>query len=227
MMKKHLRYLFLLTLYLSCLPALQAQDQKPPFWDEIQTLKQQDSLQQPPRQAILFVGSSSFRMWDNLQEMFPNHQIINRGFGGSNLLDLKYYLQDIVFPYEPKQVVIYSGENDIASGTVEAREVVQRFDDVFTAIRKELPQVPITFVSMKPSLSRKQYMPVIQEANALIKYYLQKHPHTAYVDVYQPMLGPDGKPRPDIFLSDNLHMNQQGYRIWQKAIEPHLIQTKQ
>jgi lysophospholipase L1-like esterase len=226
-MKKHLRYLFLLTLYLGCLPTLQAQNQKPPFWDEIQTFKQQDSLQQPPRQAILFVGSSSFRMWDNLQEMFPNHQIINRGFGGSNLLDLKYYLEDIVFPYEPKQVVIYSGENDIASGTVEAREVVRRFDAVFTAIRKKLPQVPITFVSMKPSPSRKQYMPVMQEANALIKYYLQKHPHTAYVDVYQPMLGPDGKPQPDIFLSDNLHMNQQGYRIWQKAIEPHLIQTKQ
>ncbi|MHC2991236.1 hypothetical protein OB13_06415 [Pontibacter sp. HJ8] len=226
-MPKHLRYLLLLTLYLGRLPALQAQDQKPPFWDEIQTFKQQDSLQQPPRQAILFVGSSSFRMWDNLQEMFPSHQIINRGFGGSNLLDLKYYLEDIVFAYEPKQVVIYSGENDIASGTVEAKEVVRRFDAVFTAIRKKLPQVPISFVSMKPSPSRKQYMPVIREANALIKYYLQKHPNTAYVDVYQPMLGPDGKPQPDIFLSDNLHMNQQGYRIWQKAIEPHLIQTKQ
>jgi lysophospholipase L1-like esterase len=225
-MKNPLRFLLLLTLYLGCLTTLQAQQKQAPFWKEIQAFKRQDSLQQPPKQAILFVGSSSFKMWDNMQEMFPAHQLINRGFGGSNLLDLKLYLNDIVFPYEPRQIVIYSGENDIASGTVDAKEVVRRFDAVFTAIREKLPQVPVVFVSIKPSPSRAQYLPVMQEANALIKYYLQKRQHTAFVDVYQPMLTAAGKPRPEIFISDNLHLNQQGYQIWHKAIEPHLIENK-
>lgn len=181
----------------------------------------------PPRQAILFVGSSSFRMWDSLQQMFPNHTIINRGFGGSNLLDLQRYMADIVFPYNPSQIVIYSGENDIASDNVSAQDVLQRFDVVFTAIRQKLPTVPVSFVSIKPSPSRIKYMPLMQEANALIQNYLRAKPRTSYVDVYQPMLTPNGRPRPDIFLADSLHMNQNGYRIWQKAIQPHLTNNKQ
>ncbi|MBD1396380.1 G-D-S-L family lipolytic protein [Pontibacter sp. JH31] len=198
----------------------------PPFWDEIRAFKQQDAAQMPPRQAILFVGSSSIRMWDNLQEMFPDKQVINRGFGGSNLLDLQYYLADIVFPYDPRQIVIYSGENDIASDTVSAQDVLQRFEEVFTSIRQKLPEVPVTFVSIKPSPSRRKYMPVMEEANALIRSYLQAKPNTSYVDVYQPMLIQNGKPRPDIFIADSLHMNQNGYRIWQKAIEPYLTNNK-
>jgi lysophospholipase L1-like esterase len=198
----------------------------PPFWDEIQAFKQQDAAQMPPRQAILFVGSSSFRMWENMQEMFPEQQIINRGFGGSNLLDLQHYLADVVFPYDLKQIVIYSGENDIASDTVNSQDVLQRFDVVFNSIRQVLPAVPITFVSIKPSPSRRKYMPVMQEANALIQNYLQTKPNASYVDVYQPMLTQDGRPRPDIFIADSLHMNQNGYRIWQKAIEPLLTNNK-
>jgi lysophospholipase L1-like esterase len=198
----------------------------PPFWDEIQAFKQQDAAQMPPRQAILFVGSSSFRMWENMQEMFPEQQIINRGFGGSNLLDLQHYLADVVFPYDLKQIVIYSGENDIASDTVNSQDVLQRFDMVFNSIRQVLPAVPITFVSIKPSPSRRKYMPVMQEANALIQNYLQTKPNASYVDVYQPMLTQDGRPRPDIFIADSLHMNQNGYRIWQKAIEPLLTNNK-
>lgn len=180
----------------------------------------------PPKQATLFVGSSSFRMWENMQEMFPDQQIINRGFGGSNLLDLQRYLEDIVLPYYPKQIVIYAGENDIASDTVSAQDVLQRFDQVFTSIRQKLPEVPITFVSIKPSPSRRKYMPEMQEANALIRRYLLQKQHTSYVDVYPLMLTQQGRPRPDIFIADSLHMNQSGYRIWQKAIEPHLTNNK-
>lgn len=238
-----LLYLFLLLAGIACSTQEQTQQaetqtQQPeeqeletqtptPFWDEIQAFKQQDAAQMPPRQAVLFVGSSSFRMWQNMQKMFPEQQIINRGFGGSNLLDLQYYLADIVFPYDPKQIVIYSGENDIASDTVSAQDVLQRFDEVFTSIRQKLPEVPITFVSIKPSPSRRKYMPVMEEANALIKTYLKQKPQTSYVDVYHPMLTEDGRPRADIFIADSLHMNQNGYRIWQKAIEPHLTITKQ
>ncbi len=195
------------------------QENKPPFWQEIQDFKKQDSVQAPPKDAILFVGSSSFRMWNNVQEMFPKHTILNRGFGGSNLVDLQYYLNDIVFPYQPKQIIVYSGENDIAAGDVSASDVLQRFDTVFQSIRTQLPNVPVVFVSIKPSPSRKQFMPVMQEANALIRDYLKKEPNTGYVDVYSLMLQKNGKPKADIFLGDSLHMNQKGYAIWQKALK--------
>ncbi|QCR21478.1 SGNH/GDSL hydrolase family protein [Pontibacter sp. SGAir0037] len=214
---------FLLSLLLLCiLGTAQAQQNKPPFWDEIQAFKKQDSLQAPPKDAILFVGSSSFRMWGNVQEMFPEHKIINRGFGGSTLPDLAYYLNDIVFPYQPRQVVIYSGENDIASGTVHAQEVFKRFEAVFTAIREKLPKATLTFVSIKPSPSREQYMPVVVEANNLIKSYLKKQKNAQFVDVYPLMLQKNGKPMADIFIEDNLHMNQKGYTIWQNALRPYL-----
>ncbi len=180
----------------------------------------------PPKQAILFVGSSSFRMWHNMQQMLPEYTVINRGFGGSNLLDLKRYLQDIVFPYKPKQIVIYSGENDIASGTVGAQEVLERFDDVFWAIRAELPDVPVVYVSIKPSPDRERYMPVMQASNELIKHFLKDKPGTSYADVYKPMLQKNGRPRPDIFIQDNLHMNEKGYAIWVKALKPHLAKSK-
>ncbi|GAA4438598.1 SGNH/GDSL hydrolase family protein [Pontibacter saemangeumensis] len=204
------------------LPTAQAQDDKPPFWDEIQAYKQQDSAQMAPKDAILFVGSSSFRMWDSMQEMFPNHTVINRGFGGSNLLDLKYYLNDIVLPYQPKQIVIYSGENDLAGGTVQAPEVLARFQDVFQSIRQEMPQVPIVYVSIKPSPSRWQYKPVMEEANKLIRAYLKSQPKAKFVDVYSLMLDKGKKPKSEIFLDDSLHMNNKGYQIWQKALTPHL-----
>ncbi|GAB3532449.1 SGNH/GDSL hydrolase family protein [Pontibacter brevis] len=202
--------------------SVKAQENTPPFWDEIQHYKQQDSVQMPPENAILFVGSSSIRMWDSLQEMFPKRAVINRGFGGSNLLDLKYYLNDIVLPYQPKQIVIYSGENDIPSDTVQAPEVLARFKDVFEGIRQEMPQVPIVFISIKPSPSRIQYLPVMQESNRLIQQYLKTQPKAKYVDVYSLMLDRNGRPMQDIFLNDNLHMNKKGYQIWKKALEPHL-----
>jgi lysophospholipase L1-like esterase len=217
-MKKYALLIIGLLFYIN----VKAQESKPPFWDEIQEFKQQDSVQMPPKDAILFVGSSSFRMWENLQEMFPKHTVINRGFGGSNLLDLKYYLNDIVLPYQPKQIVIYSGENDIAGGTVQAPEVLARFQDVFESIRQEMPQVPVVYVSIKPSPSRWDYKPIMEEANQLIRAYLKKQPKTTFVDVYKPMLNKSKRPKPEIFLEDSLHMNNKGYLIWQKAISPHL-----
>ena len=222
-MKRHntLHLVLLLLCYL-VLTAAQAQEEKPPFWDEIQAYKQQDSVQMPPKDAILFVGSSSFRMWDDMQKMFPKHTVINRGFGGSTLLDLKRYLGDIVLPYQPKQIVIYSGENDLAGGTVQAPEVLERFQDVFTSIRQEMPEVPIVYVSIKPSPSRWQFKPVMEEANKLIRAYMKAQPNTKFVDTYSLMLGRNKKPKPEIFLEDSLHMNNKGYKIWQKALSPHL-----
>lgn len=194
-----------------------------PFYGEIEAFKQQDSINPPPKSSILFVGSSSFRLWKDVQNDFPGYTIINRGFGGSSLPDVIRYADDIIFPYKPSQVVIYCGENDFAtSDAVNARIVFNRFTELFGRIKKELPDTHVLFVAIKPSLSRQKYMPEMVLANDMIRKYLKKYPKTGYVDVYSKMLLADGTPMPDIFLGDRLHMNKKGYAIWQKAIKPYL-----
>jgi len=195
-----------------------------PFAAEIAAFKKQDSIQPPPKNAILFVGSSSFRKWIDIQNYFPGYTIINRGFGGSILTDVIRYEKDIIFPYKPKQVVIYCGENDLAvSDTVTAQLVFERFKILFGDIRKNFPKISIAFISLKPSISRQKLMRKMEEANRLIKNFLIKQKKTAFIDVYHKMLKADGTPMNDIFIEDNLHMNGKGYAIWQKTIEPYLI----
>lgn len=201
-----------------------AQDQKPAFWDDIQAFKKQDSVSFPPKNAILFIGSSSFTMWKDVQQYFPSYRIINRGFGGSSLPDVIRYANDIILPYQPKQIVIYCGENDVAaSDTVTGKLVFNQFKQLFTIIRNRYPKVKVTYVSMKPSPSRQLLLSKMINGNELIKKYLSSKKRTSYVDVYLEMIDDEGKPRPDLFLDDNLHMNKTGYAIWQKLIEPHLL----
>lgn len=197
--------------------------QQPPFWDDIQNFKKQDSLHFPPKHAILFVGSSSFTKWTDVQDYFPGYTIINRSFGGSSLPDVIRYAYDIIFPYHPKQVVIYCGENDLAaSDTVSAATVFDRFRQLFYLIRKKIPNIPVVFVSLKPSPSRQKLMPKMEAANDMIKKFLSKRSKTGFVDVYHKMLKADGTPMDDIFMEDKLHMTAKGYAIWQKAIKPYL-----
>jgi lysophospholipase L1-like esterase len=191
---------------------------------EINEFKKQDSIAAPSQNAILFVGSSSFKLWTDVQSDFPGYTIINRGFGGSTLPDVIYYTKDIIIPYHPKQIVIYCGDNDLAaSDTVTAAMVAKRFQQLFYSIREALPKTTISYVSIKPSPSRMHLMNKMKEANALIKKFLQKQKRASYIDVFTPMLTADQKPKPEIFLKDNLHMNKEGYRIWQKAIKPYLL----
>jgi|SRR5580704_7381080 lysophospholipase L1-like esterase len=195
-----------------------------PFIDEIRAFEKQDSISPPPQQAILFIGSSSFRIWTDVQSYFPGHQIINRGFGGSSFPDLIRYADDIVFPYHPKQVVIYCGDNDLASSDrVTAKMVFQRFRKLFLLIRKKIRNENIVFVSIKPSPSRERLMPKMDESNTMIKEFLEAQKNTSFIDVYHPMLDGNGKPIGEIFTDDKLHMNKKGYSIWQKAIEPFLL----
>lgn len=201
-----------------------AQTAQPAFWDEIQSFKKQDSINFPARNQILFVGSSSLRMWTDIRNYFPGYKIINRGFGGSALPDLIRYADNIIFPYHPKQIVIYSGENDLAaSDTVTAELAFMRFKELFALIRKKLPQTPILFISIKPSPSRKNLMPEMVATNEMIKKFLKKKSKTGFVDVYHKMLKPNGQPMDDIFKEDKLHMTAKGYAIWQKAIKPYLL----
>jgi lysophospholipase L1-like esterase len=197
--------------------------QAQPFADDIKKFEKEDSVHFPSKGEILFVGSSSFTKWKDVQEYFPGYPIINRGFGGSTLEDVIRYADRVIFPYKPRQVVIYCGDNDIAySDTVSAKTVYLRFETLFTMIRKKMPGENIVFVAIKPSPSRASQRPRQDEANLKIKTFLAKQTDAYYVDVVHPMLSPDGKPLASIFLSDSLHMNAKGYAIWQKAILPYL-----
>ncbi|MFI5130936.1 MAG: GDSL-type esterase/lipase family protein [Chitinophagales bacterium] len=200
-----------------------AQQPKPAFWNDIQNFKKQDSTHFPGTSKILFIGSSSFTNWKDVQDYFPSYPIINRGFGGSALVDQIRYVKDVVFVYKPKQIIIYCGENDLASSdTVSARTVYNRFRQLFNLIRNKFPNVPILYVSMKPSPSRQLLMPKMREGNALIQKFLKTKKQTGFIDVYKDMIDDEGKPRPELFLDDNLHMNKSGYAIWKKAIELYL-----
>lgn len=222
-MKNIIRILVFFLCFLSAFPNLQAQETAP-FYSDIQSFKTQDSLHSPPAHAILFVGSSSFTKWVDVQDYFPGYTIINRGFGGSSLPDVIRYANDIIFPYNPKQIVIYCGENDLAaSDTITANMVFSRFAQLFDLIRNKMPQVPIAFVSLKPSPSRVHLMNKMTSANNMIKDFLKNKNKTAFIDVYSKMLNADGTPMKDIFLEDNLHMNAKGYAIWKKIIEPYLV----
>lgn len=222
-MLTYLKNTIVLFLFIFCAKNLYAQ-QHPPFWDEIQNFKKQDSIHPPKKNAILFVGSSSFRKWTDVQNYFPGYTIINRGFGGSSFTEVIHYADDIIFPYHPKQIVIYCGDNDLAaSDTVSAATVFFRFQQLFIAIRRKLPAASIIFVSIKPSTSRQKLMPKMNAANDMIKIFLKNKPRTGFVDVYHKMLKADGMPMDDIFLEDKLHMNAKGYAIWQKEIKPYLL----
>ena len=212
----------ILVLICSCLIGvlLVAQTVALPFRKEIDAFKKKDSIQMPAPHSILLVGSSSFTKWTDVQDYFPGYPILNRGFGGSSLPDVIRYADEIIFRYDPKQIIIYCGENDIAaSDTVTTQIVLQRFQQLFSIIRDKLPKVPVAFISIKPSPSRWKFEPVIVETNRLIKKFLHKQSKTKFVNVHDAMLNTDGSVKPEIFMGDQLHMNEKGYVIWQKIMK--------
>ena len=218
-----MKKIFLALCVLIC-SSLFAQNTKPAFWNDIQQFRKQDSVQPPPSNAILFVGSSSFTRWTDVRNYFPGYTIINRGFGGSTLVDVLHYEEDVIFKYNPKQILIYCGENDFASSdTITPTTVFNRFKTLFSEIRTVYPKVPIAYISMKPSPSRWNLRDKFMTGNHLIENYLKKQKNAQFINVWNPMLGPDGKPKQELFVEDNLHMNAKGYAIWQKLIQPVLL----
>ena len=194
-----------------------------PFWNDVQAFKKQDSISFPAAGQILFIGSSSFTKWKDINEYFPGKKILNRAFGGSTIADLIQYRYDVLFPYNPRQIVMYCGENDFASSdTVTVEMVVQRFKTFYKFIRDKYPSIPFAYVSMKPSPSRMHLVKKFEAANGMIASYLKGFKNTAYIDIFSNMLLPNGRPKPEIYVSDSLHMNALGYAIWQKAFKKYL-----
>jgi lysophospholipase L1-like esterase len=196
---------------------------KPVYWEDVQTIKKYDQMYEPPYQPILFIGSSSIRKWNDLERTFANYVVLNRGIGGAVVNDITYYLNDIVFSYHPRQIVIYVGENDLPDEQSTADSVLERTKRLIEGIRAKLPEISILYISIKPSPSREKYQPKAIEANGLIREYLKEDKNITFIDIFTLMLTPEGKLRPELFVGDMLHMNGLGYKIWRAAVEPYLL----
>lgn len=215
------KIIFLVTaLYLSILST--TAQVKPPFWDDVQTIKKYDQLFKPPVHPVLFVGSSSIRKWDNLTQVFAKYNVLNRGIGGAVINDITFYLNDVVFPYQPRQIILYVGENDIVNDKVTADSVLNRTMVLYKTIRAKLPLTPIAYISIKPSPSRDKFRDKAIASNELIKKFLAGEPNTSFIDIFSKMLK-EGQSRKELFVNDMLHMNPTGYAIWERAVKPHLI----
>lgn len=191
-------------------------------WEpEIVAFEQADSVVRRMPGSVVFVGSSSIRLWSTLSEDFPGVATINRGFGGSRVRDSTYYADRIVTPYHPRGVVFYAGDNDLFEGRT-PEQVRDDFAAFVKAVRKSEPDVRIAFVAIKPSPSRVGLLPRIREANALVREYAQGEEAVDYLDVFLPMLDAQGRPREELFIDDQLHMNSSGYAIWAGVVRPWL-----
>ena len=191
-------------------------------WEgDIRAFEQSDSVQKPPTKGILFVGSSSIRMWETLPHDFPDLPVINRGFGGSELHDVVHYANRVVLPYKPRVIVVYAGDNDLANGR-KPEQVASDFRRLARTVHRTLPRTRIVFVSVKPSPSRWNLVDRMRATNALVRRYARTDKRLAYADIFTPMLGDDGRPRRELFRDDSLHMTPAGYELWTSVIRPYL-----
>jgi lysophospholipase L1-like esterase len=192
-----------------------------PFEKDIRAFEAADRKQAPPKDAVLFIGSSTIRFWTSLPTDFPELKVINRGFGGSQIADSVRYADRIAIPYHPSHIVMYAGDNDLAAGKT-PQQVLADFQAFVDKIHGSLPDVPITFISIKPSLARWKLVDKIKEANALVEQYATTAKHVDFVDIFPALLGPDGKPRKELFRPDGLHMSPKGYAIVVSILKPKL-----
>ncbi|HXG46302.1 MAG TPA: SGNH/GDSL hydrolase family protein [Methylomirabilota bacterium] len=168
------------------------------------------------------MGSSSIRLWKSLAQDFPRHPVLNRGFGGSQISDSIHFAERIVLPYRPRQIVMYAGGNDINAGK-SPEQVAGDFKAFVAKVHAALPQTRVAYISIAPNPARWAQVEKVRKANQLIEEFTRSDPRLTFIDVYSRMLGDDGKPKPDIFVEDRLHMNARGYEIWRRTVEPFLL----
>lgn len=197
-----------------------AQEPKPDPWrTEIDTLTAGEAALPPPRDGVLFVGSSSIRLWTTLAQDFPGVPVINRGFGGSMIADSTRYVGRIVVPYRPKLIVLYAGDNDVDGGHT-SQQVIDDFKAFVAQVHLSLPAAVVAFVSIKPSIARAALWPRMRVANEGIERWAATQDSVRYVDIATKMLDATGRPRPELLREDGLHLSPAGYAIWIAELKP-------
>ena len=201
-----------------------AQETNPtPRWEQtIQVFERRDSEEMPPTGAILFVGSSSIVFWRSLAEDMEPLQVINRGFGGSQMFELNMYRDRIVTPYKPRAIVIYEGDNDVAAGKTHD-EIMNEYKDFISHIDKTLPEADICIIAVKPSIRREQMWPEMAHVNDSLRTLAESRDDMCYFDIAAPMQEGDAFVRADLFVGDGLHLNAEGYKVWTDVIKPVLM----
>ncbi|HWN18967.1 MAG TPA: SGNH/GDSL hydrolase family protein [Gemmatimonadales bacterium] len=208
-----------------CAGALLAQTPAAPGLDpkrfeaDIQAFEAADRASPPSPGGVVFVGSSSMKNWTDVAADFPGVPLLNRGFGGSTMADVVFYMDRIVTPYQPRLVVLYAGDNDMAHGLMPDR-VLADYRGLVTRLRSALPATRLAFVSIKPSPSRRAYLDRMRETNRRIRADIERDSLQTYVDVFTPMLDRKGQPRPELFEADSLHLTRAGYLLWRSLLAP-------
>jgi lysophospholipase L1-like esterase len=189
-------------------------------WEkEISAFEASDTTNPPPKGAFLFIGSSTVRMWKSLPRDFPKVKVINRGFGGSQIVDSTHFAERVILPYEPSKVFLRAGGNDIFAGK-SAEEVFGDFKEFVAKVHKKLPKAEIVFISLSPSISRWKQSDKEKALNTMVQEFVKENPGMKYIETYSLPLGSDGQPRPELFLADKLHFNADGYRLLAECVRP-------
>ncbi len=198
---------------------------KPAFWAlQISAYEKADRAHPPKPGVIVFTGSSSIRFWHTLPDDMKPLDVINRGFGGSQIAQVNYYAARIIFPYRPRAVVLYAGDNDLSwPWSKSPEQVFADFKQFVQIIHAQLPDTWIYYISMKPSVLRWSNWDKEKKTNELIAAYIQSQPRVQFIDVDPAMLDAQGKPRAELFRWDGLHMNTKGYEVWTSIIKPVLL----
>ncbi|MBI1388132.1 MAG: hypothetical protein GC154_06760 [bacterium] len=214
----------LLALFCLMIPAIDvyAQNQGPDRWEnDIAAFERQDQQNPPPESLVLFVGSSSIRIWD-LDRWFPEIETLNRGFGGSQMEDSVYFFDRIVKPYHPRAIVVYAGDNDIAAGKT-PDQVYADFQAFVGKKREAMGGISVLYIAVKPSIARWNLIDAVRETNRKIAAYADENSDLYFIDIDAPMIGEDGTPRKELFKDDGLHLNDQGYEIWTSIVKATLF----
>ena len=192
-------------------------------WEkEIAAFERADRERPPEKGGIVFVGSSSIRLWKTLAEDFPGMRVLNRGFGGSHIADSVEFAERIVIPYAPRQVVMYAGGNDLNAGKP-PEKVIADFKAFAGKMRAALPETEIAYISSAPNPARWAQVENVKAVNSAIEAWMKDQPRMKFINVFPHMLGADGLPKPEIFVEDKLHMNPAGYAIWKEVVGPFLV----
>ncbi|MEW4486775.1 SGNH/GDSL hydrolase family protein [Thalassoglobus sp. JC818] len=191
-------------------------------WEKDISAFEADDVKSPKDKGqILFIGSSSIKRW-KLDDSFPELDALNRGFGGSQVADSVHFFDRAVKPYQPRQIVMYAGDNDLAKEKT-PQQIADDFEEFLTKVEKALPGTRVTFIAVKPSLKRWNLINKVRETNSIIRGMAEDSEHLTFVDVDAPMLGKDGTPREELFVDDGLHLSDAGYELWTELLTPHLL----